>query len=185
MSTFWNRRTFIKVALGGLFARRAFAQTRITSTALTDNVFLLTGAGTHVVAKISPDGVVLVDGGLAEHAPALLQTVATLSGGRPISILFNTCWFPEQTGANQIIGQTGATIIAHENTRLWMTTDIERPWETRVFPAAPREARPNKTFYDKGTITAGNETIEYGYMLQAHTDGDIYVFVPESNILAV
>jgi cyclase len=185
MTTSWNRRTFIKSALGALLSRSIVAQARITSTALSENIFLLRGAGANVVAMIAPDGVVLVDGGLAEQAPALLQTVSTLSGGRRVHTLFNTCWFPEQTGANAIIGQTGATIIAHENTRLWMTTDIERPWENRAFPPIPKEARPNKTFYDKGTLPFANETIEYGYMLQAHTDGDIYVFFPKANILGV
>jgi glyoxylase-like metal-dependent hydrolase (beta-lactamase superfamily II) len=32
-------------------------------------------------------------------------------------------------------------------------------------------------------MTFGNEKIEYGYMPQAHTDGDIYVFFPTQNVL--
>jgi glyoxylase-like metal-dependent hydrolase (beta-lactamase superfamily II) len=32
-------------------------------------------------------------------------------------------------------------------------------------------------------MTFGNENIEYGYMPQAHTDGDIYVFFPTQNVL--
>jgi glyoxylase-like metal-dependent hydrolase (beta-lactamase superfamily II) len=41
------------------------------------------------------------------------------------------------------------------------------------------------TFYDKGTLTAGGERIEYGYLLQAHTDGDLYVFFPKQNVLVI
>jgi hypothetical protein len=66
-----------------------------------------------------------------------------------------------------------------------MTTDITRPWEKRTFLPAPKEARPNKTFYDKGSVTIGGERIDYGYLLQAHTDGYIYVFFPKSNVLAI
>ncbi len=190
-----NRREFIKTAISGaagtivaqLLPGTAFAQAsaRITATPLSNILFNLTGAGTNVLAMSGPDGIVMVDGGLAEHSAALLQVVSGLPGGGRVHTIFNTCWFPEQTGSNQILGQAGATIIAHENTRLWLTTDITRPWEQHTFPPFPREARPNKTFYDRDTITVNNEPIEYGYLPQAHTDGDIYVFFPKSNILAV
>jgi glyoxylase-like metal-dependent hydrolase (beta-lactamase superfamily II) len=181
-----NRRTFIQAAIGSSMAAmplRTFSQTgaaKIASTPLGDNLIMLTGAGANVIARTGPDGIVMVDGGLSEHSSALLQAV----NGR-VHTLFNTCWFLEQTGSNLTLGKAGTTIIAHENTRLWMTTDITRPWEKRTFPPAPKEARPNKTFYDKGAITVGDERIEYGYLLQPHTDGDIYVFFPKSNVLAV
>jgi len=184
-----NRRVFMRAALTGAAAVpfRSFAQgggTRVgktpEKTALTDNLALFSGAGCNVLALATPEGVVMVDGGLAENSAALLQAV-----NPRVHTLFNTCWFPEVTGSNLSIGKAGAAIIAHENTRLWMTTDITRPWEKRTFQPAPKEARPNKTFYDRGSITAGGERIDYGYLLQAHTDGDIYVFFPKSNVLAV
>ena len=34
-------------------------------------------------------------------------------------------------------------------------------------------------------MKAGAESIEYGYLLEAHTRGDIYVFFRDSNVLAV
>jgi len=181
-----NRRTFIQAAIGGIVAvpRHGIPQSatpvKIEKTQLGDNLSLLTGAGANVVAMTTADGTIMVDGGLAENSPALLAAV----NGRVTTIL-NTCWFPEQTGANVALGRAGATIIAHENTRLWMTTEITRPWEKRTYPAAPKEARPNKTFYDKGAITAGDERIEYGYLLQAHTDGDLYVFFPKADVLVI
>jgi cyclase len=179
-----NRRTFLKAAICGIASVpfRAFAQTQTTiaTIPIRDNLVMLTGAGANIVAMTGPDGVVMVDGGLAANSASVLRAV-----NGSVRILFNTCWFPEQTGLNQTLGQSGATIIAHENTRLWMGTDITRPWEKRTFPPAPKEARPNKTFYNKGSITAGDERIEFGYLLQAHTDGDIYVFFPKSNVLVI
>ena len=41
------------------------------------------------------------------------------------------------------------------------------------------------TFRDKGEMKAGAENIEFGYLLEAHTRGDIYVFFRDSNVLAV
>jgi glyoxylase-like metal-dependent hydrolase (beta-lactamase superfamily II) len=34
-------------------------------------------------------------------------------------------------------------------------------------------------------MTAGRERIDYGYLIDAHTNGDIYVFFHDSNVLAV
>ena len=181
------RRDFLKSTLGGalLCARGASAQSTITAATLGENLFLITGAGANVVARTGSDGVLLVDGGLAEHAASLAKTVAALPGGKPVRTLFNTHWHPEQTGSNLPLRRAGATIIAHENTRLWMTTDITRPWENRTIPPAPKEALPTKTFYDKDSITVDGERIEYGYLLQAHTDGDLYIYFPKANVLCI
>jgi glyoxylase-like metal-dependent hydrolase (beta-lactamase superfamily II) len=181
------RRDFLKSTLGGalLCARGANAQPATIATPLADNLFLITGAGANVVARTGSDGVLVVDGGLAEHAASLANTVAALPEGKPVRTLFNTHWHPEQTGSNLSLRRAGATIIAHENTRLWMTTDIARPWENRTIPPSPKEALPTKTFYDKDSITLDGERIEYGYLLQAHTDGDIYVFFPKANVLCI
>ncbi len=138
-----------------------------------------------MVARTSSDGVLLVDGGLAERSAGLLEAVAALPGSKPVRTLFNTHWHPEQTGSNLTLGRAGATIIAHANTRLWLTTDITRPWENRTFQPMPKEGLPNKVFYDKQMLAVDGERIEYGYMLQAHTDGDIYVFFPKSNVLVI
>jgi cyclase len=111
-----------------------------------------------------------------------------------IRTLFNTHWHPEQTGSNIALRQQGATISAHENTRLWLSTDIARRWENRTFRPMPKEGLPNKTFFGsepKGnsltvaSFNGNSETVQYGYLLQAHTDGDLYVFFPKSNVLAI
>jgi cyclase len=183
---FSTRRRFLKTAAAGLAAPYAFAQTpQITAAPLGDNLFLLTGAGANVVAYTGTDGVVLVDGGLAQNAAALAQAVAALPKGGPVHTLFNTHWHPEQTGSNLSLGQTGATIIAQENTRLWLQQNITWPYKEQklTFKKFPKIAQPNKTFYDKGALDSG---IRYGYIADAaHTDGDLYVYFPQQNVLAV
>jgi glyoxylase-like metal-dependent hydrolase (beta-lactamase superfamily II) len=181
-----TRRTFMKTAAAaGLAAPYALAQApKIANTQLGDNLYLLTGAGANVVAHTGADGVVLVDGGLAENADALAQAVVALPNANgKIRTLFNTHWHPEQTGSNQKLGMAGATIIAQENTRLWLQENITWPWNGQKFKKFPKIAQPNKTFYDKGALDSG---IRYGYISDAaHTDGDLYVFFPQQNILAV
>jgi cyclase len=180
-----TRRTFLKTAAAGVAAPYAFAQApKITSSPLGDNLYMLSGAGANVIARTGSDGVVLVDGGLKENADALAQAVAALpNGSGKIHTLFNTHWHPQQTGLNERLGTAGATIIAQENTRLWLTQNITWPWNGQKFKKLAKIAQPNKSFYDTGALDSG---IKYGYISDAaHTDGDLYVYFPQQNILAV
>ena len=151
---------------------------------LADDLFVLTlPEQSNVVAHTAADGVVLVDGATATASAALLNAVAALPRGGAVRTLFNTHWHPEQTGSNEALGKAGATIIAHENTRLWLTTDVTWPWNGQRFTRLPKVAQPNKTFYQTGALESG---VRYGYIPDAaHTDGDLYVFFPQQNVLAV
>jgi cyclase len=184
-----TRRRFLTAAAAGLAASCAFGQSpqslqaTITTAQLGEDLYLLGGAGANVIAHTGADGVVMVDGGLAQNAAALARAVAALPKGGPVRTLFNTHWHPEQTGSNQSLGMAGATIISHENTRLWLTQNITWPYNGQTFKKFPRIAQPNKTFYDKGSLDSG---IRYGYISDAaHTDGDLYVHFPRQNVLAV
>jgi len=98
--------------------------------------------------------------------------------------VFNTHWHRDQVGGNLAFGRSKATIIAHEKTRAHLATDYYLPHEDRYEKALPKEAHPAKTFFDRGEILAGGQKIEYGHLVEAHTDGDIYVFFRDANVLA-
>ena len=169
--------------LGSLVPRRVMAQ-QTGLVALNDRLSLVTGAGANVLVLASGDGLLLVDSGAPEFTDRLMGSVRQMSGGRVASV-FNTHWHLENTGGNEALRQAGATIVAHENTRLWMATPTWLPAEDRYRQPRPRAAHPDKTFYDDGTMNAGAERIDYGYLIEAHTSGDIFVFFRDSNVLAV
>ena len=190
-----SRRQILKAALGGaagivlgapirLAAESAQATEPPDTLRLADDLFVVRIPGqANVVAHTSAAGVVLVDGGSASGADALMKAVAALPGGGPVRTIFNTHWHPEQVGSNELLGKAGATIIAHENTRLWLTTDVTWSWSGQRFNRLPKVAQPNKTFYTTGELESG---IRYGYIPDAaHTDGDLYVYFPKQNVLAV
>jgi glyoxylase-like metal-dependent hydrolase (beta-lactamase superfamily II) len=167
-------------------APRARAQTNhsaLTTTRLTDTLTLISGAGGNVIVVTADDGGALVNGGLHGHAPELAQTVSGLTGGKPVRYLFNTDWHAEHTGSNETAGRSGAQIIAHENTKQYLANDIFVDWQHRSYKALPKVAWPTKTSYTADKMTFGRERIEFGPLGQAHTDGDIYVFFPEANVL--
>ena len=187
-----GRRAVLSAGLGAAallplgFSGHALAATPgLTVTDLPGGLALISGAGTNIVVAKGPDGAVLVDCGQAAHADELIALVKRRTGAGRIASLFNTCWRLDQTGANDAFGAAGTRIVAHENTKLWMGTEIDSRWEDKVYPPRAPAARPVESFYTVETMPLGDERIETGYLLQAHTDGDIYVFFRKANVLAV
>jgi glyoxylase-like metal-dependent hydrolase (beta-lactamase superfamily II) len=179
-----GRREFLSTLLLAVMAKKAFAvPTQIASTKLTDNLTLVTGAGGNIVVLNTPEGLLLVNGGLAETATHLMKFLSDQFKGQPVKTVFNTDWHLEHTGSNEAFKKAGAKIMSHENTKLWIGADFYSDWDKHTYKPRPAEARPTDTFYVSGKMTFGNETIEYGYMPQAHTDGDVYVFFPTQNVL--
>src|SRR2546430_555401 len=95
-----------------------FAQARISTTDL-GGATLFQGAGCNVIAMPGPDGALMIDGGLAANADALLATVKSATRTSRIHTLINTHWHPEQVGANEAVGRSGGVIFAHEKTKTY------------------------------------------------------------------
>ena len=173
------------VALAGaaLFRAPLIAQPALATTALSERMRVIAGSDGNVLAADSGDGIILVDGGHASWADALLQTVGGLFSGKPVRALFNTHWHEEQTGANRALGERGVEIIAHENTKLWLGTEVWVRWSDKKYPPLPKAAQPTTSVYDPGRMTFGGRAVEYGWARDAHTDGDLFVFFPDENVL--
>jgi cyclase len=188
-----NRRHFLKTIMGGTAALsisaryRAFGQGASTAplaaTKIADNFVQISGAGANVVVLSTPEGLLMVNCGLPERSADVMKTVSEQFPGAPVRILFNTDWHLENTGSNETISKTGAKIVAHENTKLWMGAEIISQWQKRTYKPRPKEAFPSQTFYTTGKMDFGKQEVRYGYLGQSHTDGDIYVFFPGLNIL--
>jgi len=169
-----KRRDLLKAAAAGALGMwaspRLFAQRN-----LSDRIAVLGAGGPNVLALSTDDGLILVDSGAPKsfNAPSKVRTV------------FNTHYHPDQTGNNEIFAESGAKIISHERTRQWMSTDYWVPAEDRYEHARPKAAWPTEVFETTGSMQAGSEQIDYGYLPLAHTSGDIYVYFRTSNVLAV
>jgi cyclase len=155
----------------------------LTVSELTDKLFVISGGGGNVTVFNSPDGVLLVDGGSPERSAEVLKLVKKRTGAAKVHTLFNTHWHWDQTGSNETLGKAGTRIIAHENTKLWLTTDVNSKWQNRVYKPLPKQALPNQTIYTNASLQFGGEQIDYGYLPQAHTDGDLYVYFKNANVL--
>jgi cyclase len=186
-----SRRAVLQGIVGGAagvalapLARVGLAASGPAAEPVAPGLTLLTGAGGNILVLATGDGQVLVDSGAAAHRDALLAALADLPGGR-VAAVFNTHWHLDQVGSNEALGNAGATIVAHEKTRLRLTTGWYVPDEDRYEKPLPMAALPTKTFYTDDSMTVDGRRIEYGYLIEAHTDGDVYVRFPDLNVVAV
>ncbi|HMB74591.1 MAG TPA: MBL fold metallo-hydrolase, partial [Gammaproteobacteria bacterium] len=161
----------------------------LDALALRGDLSLITGGGGNVVVLSDSHAAALVDTGSVEHAASLASLVSRTTSGVPVELILNTHWHEDHTGGNDLYGGDSAPrIVAHENTRLWMSTEYYVDWEGRTYVPRASAALPNDTFFSSDTqpivIGHGAESIEYAHLPEAHTDGDIYVLFREHNVIA-
>jgi len=100
MSSHSNRREFLRSVLAAgaaagvaeMLVRPALAgvATPITPNRLNERLVVFAGAGANVVAFQGPDGLLLVDGGLAERSPELVDSVLKETRAKKVQTLINT-----------------------------------------------------------------------------------------------
>jgi cyclase len=194
----FSRRSFLRAgiqaiqaagaaSLGGAFAQGYAAGAPQVSPQISakdlGGLTLFQGAGCNVIAMRGEDGALMIDGGLAANADALLKAVRERTGNSRVHTLINTHWHPEQTGANEAVGRDGGVIIAHEKTRMYLSNAVTSVTFEGRFGPLPKVARPNKTTHLGGSLKFAGQQIDYGYLPAAHTDGDLYVHFPGMNVL--
>jgi glyoxylase-like metal-dependent hydrolase (beta-lactamase superfamily II) len=173
----------------GLRAWRAQAQAapqRAAAAELPEGFRVLDLGATNVLAVTDATGIALVDGAPRGQADALTAALKGLPQSGQVHTLFNTHWHPEQTGSNEALARAGATIVAQQNTKLWLGTDVTWPWSEETVEPLPKAALPTKTFFEEAELTVGGRAVRCGHLRDCpHTDGDMYVFFPDDNVLAV
>src|SRR5947208_16771813 len=126
----------------------------IQAQPLAENLTLLAGPGGNVVALHGSDGVVVVDTFVAPAWPKLEESLKGLGG--PVKFVINTHWHFDHTDNNAPLRAGGATVVAHENTKLRMTQPHHLAvLELDVRPS-PAAARPQRVLKD-GTNLQPND----------------------------
>lgn len=184
-----DRRHFIKrlAALGLAPLLPSLPSLSLAASADTESLrgglSVLRGFGGNVVAFAGRAGNVLVDSGAAASTAALKASLQTVTGSDRAATVFNTHYHADQCGGNAAFA--GADIIAHVRTKQWLGTPYWIPGELRYSTPAPAEALPTTTFREQGELALADEDIDYGYLVEAHTSGDIWVRFKRANVIAV
>ena len=152
---------------------------------LTNSLAVLDAAGSNVIALSSSDGLLLVDTGAPNTADRLMADLRALGGNTKVHTVFNTHYHLAQTGNNGPLAAAGAQIIAHDRTRQWMSIDHWLPDQNKYEKARPKGTWPSEVIFNTSSRKVGAESIDIGYLMVAHTAGDIYLHFKDSNVLVV
>lgn len=157
---------------------------QITTTDLGDGLYMLQGRGGNIGVLAGDDGVFVIDSQYADMAPGILNAIDTIAGDKP-KYLVNTHWHGDHSGGNAILGENGATIIAHRGVRDRVTVDVTRDFfgQENTTPAAPPEAWPVITFNDEMSLYLNGQTVRLIHAPAAHTDGDAFIYFEEADVL--
>jgi glyoxylase-like metal-dependent hydrolase (beta-lactamase superfamily II) len=171
-------------AVLALFACPGHAQDEITITAqrLNDTVSVLFGEGGNIGVSAGSDGIFIIDNQYVDSSDAIRETIATISD-QPIRYVLNTHWHFDHAGSNESFGNTGSTIIAHDNVRKRMASGGYIGAVDRDIPPAPAVALPVITFDDSMTLHLNGEAVYLFHVSSSHTDGDGIIWFKDSNII--
>lgn len=159
--------TFLSLTLSG---QSRWEKVSISTTKLTDNTYMLVGAGGNIGVSIGDDGILMIDDQFAPLTDKILEALRKLSD-KTIKYVMNTHHHGDHTGGNENFGKQGATIMAHDN--------VKKRLKEKSAPIA----LPVITFNDKMSVEMNGETVLVIHVNNAHTDGDALLYFTESNVL--
>jgi cyclase len=180
----WGAAAMAAPALAFMPGRVQAASSRLVVSPLVGRLSLITGGAANIVVASAGNELLLVDGGAAADAGQLSKLLAAHFPGQKLKAVINTHWHWAQSGFNATARRAGADLLAHENTRLWLATEVNSRWEGKVYRPQPAASLPNRTFYyGAQELPFAGGAVEYAHLGQAHTDGDVYVRFPEENVI--
>ncbi len=161
-------------------AQRNFDDVEIRTEQIAPGVAVLFGAGGNIGVSYGEDGTILIDDQFAPLSEKIETAIATL-GASPVKYVVNTHWHGDHTGGNEHFGKSGATIFAHDNVRVRMSTPQQRG--DRVIEPSAKDALPVVTYGQGLRFHQNDDVIDLAYVGGGHTDGDSIVIWNNANVV--
>jgi len=170
------------VLSASLACAQDFSKIEITTTKLTDSVYMLTGAGGNLGVSVGEDSVFIIDDQYAPMTDKISAALAKITP-KPVRFVLNTHWHGGHTGGNENFGKTGSLIVAHENVRKRMSVEQFIEAFNMRTNASPPVALPVVTFAQSVSFHLNGDEIRAIHMPNAHTDGDAVVHFLRNDVM--
>jgi len=158
-----------------------FDTVKIRPIKITENIYMLKGAGGNIGVLTGKDGTLMIDNQFAPLSNKINGAIKTLDPGE-IRFLVNTHLHGDHSGGNLNFARMGVTIVAHDNVRERLSKEQFIKALNRTVPASDKEALPVVTFATKLNFYLNDEEIELIHLDPAHTDGDVAVHFKKANV---
>src|SRR4029450_2728263 len=103
---------------------------------------------------------------------------------QPVRFLVNTHYHRDHVGGNVPFSKDGAVVVAHENVRKRLAEGTTMAVPEVKYTPAPEEALPAITHKEGMTLQVQGRTAQLKHPVNAHTDGDTYVYFADANVLS-
>ena len=149
------------------------------------DVHIATIENRNTVILLSDERVLISETNFTRNAETLAGLIASVTDA-PVELVVTTHWHGDHNGGNAYFAEHGATIMAHEKTRIRLMNRQVNPVTGGVqLEPQPAEMLPQVTFKDSITIHWGDETVEAVHYPTAHTDSDVALYYHNSNVIFV
>ena len=153
---------------------QGFDDVSIETIQVSNQVYMLVGAGGNIGLSVGDDGAFIIDDQFAPLTPKIEAAIKALTD-KDIMFLVNTHHHGDHTGGNANMHKLGATIIAHDNVRQRL--------EKNDSYSISKDGLPVITYNDKLSLHINGEKVSVFHVDHAHTDGDSMLYFNESNVL--
>jgi glyoxylase-like metal-dependent hydrolase (beta-lactamase superfamily II) len=163
-------------------AQTNYDTVKIRPVKLSEQIYMLKGAGGNIGVMIGKEGTLLIDNQFAPLSNKINGAVKTLDPGA-IKFMINTHLHGDHSGGNENFYKMGATLVAHDQVRERMMKETFNASANRTTPPRDKEAWPAITFADKLNFHLNDEDIILHHFDIGHTDGDVIVQFKKANIV--
>ena len=188
----------LAVGSAAVAQQQDFSKVEIDAVKVTDNMYMLVGAGGNTTIQFGPEGVLVVDTSFAPMSEKILAQIKKLSN-QPIRYVVDTHVHGDHIGGNAAIAKAGRTraggnvvgdlgngatnqaaIIAHENVLTRLSAPPPQGQEQVAFDNWPTE-----TFIgNKKEMIFNGEAVQILHEDAAHTDGDSLVMFRRNDVIS-
>lgn len=162
-------------------AQANYDTVRVRPEKLTENIYMLKGAGGNIGVLTGNEGILMIDDQFPQLGAKIKDAIASLDKGA-IRFTINTHIHGDHTGSNEFFKQQGSTIIAHDMVRERMQKEQVNKVMNRTTPPREKDAWPIVTFSDKMNLHLNGQDIELIYVAPGHTDGDVIIHFKQANV---
>jgi len=140
-------------------------------------LYLIPGAGANSEARVTSDGVILVDGKLPgeQNYNALMAQIKSVTS-QPVKFLIVTHHHADHTGNNDRFLAAGVQVVGHENLKKNLAASTGN-----AVPASPNVTYPGAEY----TVRLGGAEVQLHHFGRAHTSGDSVVYFPDLKVVVV
>lgn len=152
-------------------AQNRFDKVEIITHEVTENVYMLEGAGGNILIQVGESEVVMIDSQYAPLSDQLKKEIARITD-KPLKYLINTHHHGDHTGGNENFNTDQVTTIAHINVK------------NRLIESEKNENfLPEKVLEEEFILSLVDEDDLIIHVHNAHTDGDSFIYLTKNNVV--